>query len=205
MKGIREWLSQCPVVAILRGIEPEEAEAVGAALLDAGIAVIEVPLNSPRPFDSIARLAKLAGDRALVGAGTVLTVQAARESASAGARLVVAPNANALVVAEARRLRMMALPGFATPTEAFAMLDAGADALKLFPSEAFGPAVLRAMRAVLPEGTLVLPVGGVDAGNAAAWLAAGAAGLGVGSSLYKPGLSATQIGARARALVQAAK
>lgn len=205
MIALATRLAACPIVAILRGIEPREIEGIATELLEAGIQVIEVPLNSPQPFDSIATLARIAGERALIGAGTVLTPQAARDCASAGARMVVAPNSDVAVVTEAKRLGMLALPGFATPTEAFAMLASGADALKLFPSEAFGPAVLRALRAVLPSGVLVLPVGGVDAGNATAWLAAGAAGLGIGSSLYKPGLSAAEVRTRARAIVQAAR
>jgi 2-dehydro-3-deoxyphosphogalactonate aldolase len=195
------WLQRCPLIAILRGVRPEECEAIGAALETAGIAVIEVPLNSPRPMDSIARLARRFGDRLLIGAGTVMTPGQVRQIADAGGKLIVTPHAASEVVRAAKSLEMLACPGFFTPTEAFAMLADGADALKLFPSEAASPAVLRAMRAVLPAGTAVLPVGGIDAGNMPAWREAGAAGFGIGSSIYKPGDTPETVGEKAARLM----
>jgi 2-dehydro-3-deoxyphosphogalactonate aldolase len=196
-------LSACPLVAILRGVRPAEVEAVGDALIAAGLRVIEVPLNSPDPFDSIARLARRFGDRALVGAGTVMRPDQVDRLAEAGGRLLVTPHADPALVRAAKRHGMQAAPGFFTPAEAFALLDAGADALKLFPAEAASPAVLRALRAVLPPGTAVLPVGGMDAGSIPAWRAAGAAGFGIGSAIYKPGDDAAAVAAKAAALVQA--
>ncbi len=203
MKTLREWLAQCPLVAVLRGIRPDEAEAIGEVLVDAGFAIVEVPLNSPEPFDSIARLARCIGDRALVGAGTVLRAELVEWVGVAGGRLIVMPHADGAVVRAAKANGLIAVPGVATPTEAFAMLDAGADGLKLFPAEASTPAALKAMRAVLPPDTLVLPVGGIEAGNMAPWRAAGAAGFGVGSSLYRPGDPAAIVAAKAAALLTA--
>jgi len=197
------WLTRCPLVAILRGIQPHEAEPVAQALENQGIAIVEVPLNSPQPLDSIARLARAFSDRLLIGAGTVMTQAQVREIAAAGGRLIVTPHADAAVVRAAKDNGLLAVPGFFTPAEAFAMLAAGADGLKLFPAEGASPAMLRALRAVLPPGTAVLPVGGVDANNMAAWRAAGAAGFGVGSSVYKPGDSPDMVGAKAHALVAA--
>ena len=189
-------LRQLPLVAILRGITPAEALAVGQALVDAGWALIEVPLNSPQPFDSIAALAA-AFPQALVGAGTVLEVAQVRAVAAAGGRLIVSPNADPGVIAEAGRLGLVCLPGVATPTEAFAALAAGAQGLKLFPAELLTPAVLKALRAVLPAGTLMLPVGGITPDNMAAYRAAGAAGFGIGSALYQPGMAAADVAAQA--------
>lgn len=197
------WLTRCPLVAILRGIQPHEAEPVAQALENQGIAIVEVPLNSPQPLDSITRLARAFSDRLLIGAGTVMTQTQVREIAAAGGRLIVTPHADAAVVRAAKDNGLLAVPGFFTPAEAFAMLAAGADGLKLFPAEGASPAMLRALRAVLPPGTAVLPVGGVDANNMAGWRAAGAAGFGVGSSVYKPGDSPDMVGAKAHALVAA--
>jgi len=197
------WLARCPLVAILRGIRPEECEAIGGALADAGIAIIEVPLNSPEPLASIALLSRRFGDRLLIGAGTVLTGQQVAAIADVGARLLVTPHADPALVRAARTRCMFACPGFFTPAEAFALLAAGADALKLFPAEAASPAVLRALRAVLPPGTAVLPVGGIDATNIAAWRAAGAAGFGIGSAIYRPSDDATAVAEKARALIAA--
>jgi 2-dehydro-3-deoxyphosphogalactonate aldolase len=177
-----DWLRRCRLVAILRGVRPEEAEAIGAALEAAGILVIEVPLNSPQPMESIRRLAARFGGRLLIGAGTVMTPEQVGEIADAGGRLIVTPHAAVDVVRAAKARGMLACPGCFTPTEAFSVLAAGADAIKLFPAEAASPAVLRSMRAVLPAGTAVLPVGGIDAGNMKPWLEAGAAGFGIGSS-----------------------
>ena len=198
--SLAPWLDACPVVAILRGIRPEEAEAVGAALLAEGLNILEVPLNSPNPLESIRRLHAAFGDRALVGAGTVTTEDEIAAIARAGARLMVTPHCDPSLVLAARARGLIACPGFFTPGEAFALLAAGADALKLFPAEAASPAMLRALLAVLPKGTAVLPVGGVGAETIQAWKAAGAAGFGVGSSLYKPGDSAAAVGQKARAL-----
>lgn len=198
------WLTRCPLVAILRGVRPHEAVQVGEALLEAGFAIVEVPLNSPDPFTSIARLAAALGERALVGAGTVMTEDDVDRVVDAGGSLIVTPHAAAAVVRRARRHRVRAMPGFFTPSEAFAMLDAGADALKLFPAEAASPAVLKAIRAVLPGGTAVLPVGGIGPAAMRPWWAAGASGFGIGSALYTPGLDAAEVGRRARALVAAA-
>ncbi len=200
---LKEWLARCPLVAILRGLTPAEAVPVGQALVDAGIVVLEVPLNSPEPIESIRLLARHFGDRALVGAGTVMSTAQVSEIAAAGGRLIVTPHADPELVRFAKTRGLLAAPGCFTPTEAFALLAAGADALKLFPAEAASPAVLRALLAVLPKGTAVLPVGGMSAETIGPWRAAGAAGFGIGSSLYKPGDSATVVGARARALVDA--
>jgi len=198
MTTLAQRLARFPFVAILRGIKPDEAEAIGHVLVDEGFDILEVPLNSPQPLESIRRLAQLLGDRALVGAGTVLRPEDVADVAQAGGRLVVMPNAEREVVLEAKRLGLIAMPGVATPTEAFAMLRAGADALKLFPAEAASPAVLGAMRAVLPSGTLVLPVGGITTTNFSAWRSAGAAGFGIGSALYKAGMQPDEVRVRAR-------
>jgi len=196
-------LADCPLVAILRGIRPEEAEAVGEALVGAGLRIIEVPLNSPDPMESIARLQRRFGDAALIGAGTVRSAANVDAVAAAGGRLIVTPHADPAVVRAAKARGLLAVPGFFTPTEAFALLDAGADALKLFPAESGSPAVLRALLAVLPPGTMVLPVGGMEAGTLASWRAAGAAGFGIGSAIYKPGDDAAAVAAKAARLVAA--
>jgi 2-dehydro-3-deoxyphosphogalactonate aldolase len=200
---LSQFLTRSPLVAILRGVRPEEAEAIGAALERAGIVIVEVPLNSPQPLDSIARLARAYGDRLLIGAGTVMTPTQVGEIAAAGGRLIVTPHADPRITRAAKQLGLLAVPGFFTPAEAFAMLEAGADALKLFPAEAASPAVLRALRAVLPSGTMVLPVGGIDAGNIPAWRAAGAAGFGIGSAIYKPGDTPDIVATKARSLIAA--
>ncbi len=198
---VMEWLRQCPIVAILRGVRPDEVEAVGDALVGAGIRILEVPLNSPEPVESVRRLAARFGDRALVGGGTFRREAEVDAVARAGGRLLVTPHADPALVRAAKALGMVTMPGFLTPAEAFALLDAGADALKLFPAEAGGPAMLRALRAVLPAGTPLLPVGGVDAASLPAWRDAGAAGYGCGSSLYKPGNSPEAVGRKAAALL----
>jgi 2-dehydro-3-deoxyphosphogalactonate aldolase len=199
--GLSGWLARCKLVAILRGIRPEEAVAVASVLAVRGFAIVEVPLNSPDPLASIAALAGEFGDRMLIGAGTVMTEAQVAEVAAAGGKLIVTPHADAALVRAAKRLGLLAVPGFFTPAEAFGMLAAGADALKLFPAEGANPAMLRAMRAVLPAGTMVLPVGGIDATNMAAWRAAGAAGFGIGSAVYKPGDTPEIVSAKALALV----
>lgn len=197
-------MRELPLIAILRGLKPTEADAIGDVLVETGFRLIEVPLNSPQPFDSIARLRKRL-PQAVVGAGTVLTVAEARDVAKAAGELVVAPNFERDVVAETVRLGMASLPGIMTPTEAFAALAAGAHGLKLFPAELASPAVVKAMLAVLPKGTPMIPVGGIAADNLAGWHAAGAAGFGLGSSLYKPGDDAATVRAKAAKIVSAFK
>lgn len=198
-------LAAMPVAAILRGLSPDESVAVGEAIVAAGITILEVPLNSPDPLLSIRRMAEAFAGRALVGAGTVLTEAAVDQVRDAGGALIIAPNANVGVIRRTKALGMMSLPGILTPTEAFAALEAGADVLKLFPAEMAGPPVLRAMRAVLPAGTRVMIVGGVSPETIPPYLAAGAAGFGVGSDLYRPGRSAAEVGTRAHALVAAVR
>jgi len=195
----------CPLIAILRGVKPDEVEAIGEALVAAGFTILEVPMNSPDPLDSIARLARKLEGRAVVGAGTVLRVEDVEAVGAAGGTLIIAPNANLRVIAAAAERGYVALPGIATPTEAFAALDAGAAALKLFPAEAASPTVLNAMRAVLPKDTRVLPVGGIVPEGMAAWTQAGAAGFGLGSALYAPGMTAADVGARAAGFIAALK
>ena len=195
-------LHTLPLVAILRGITPDEAVPVGQALVDAGWSLIEVPLNSPRPLDSIRALVQ-AFPQALVGAGTVLRADQVRAVAATGAGLIVSPNPQLDVLAEGLRLGLVCLPGVATPTEAFAALAAGAHGLKLFPAEWLPPAGLKAMRAVLPTGTRLLPVGGITPDTMAAYRAAGAAGFGIGSALYKPGMSVAEVAVQARRFADA--
>ena len=197
------WMDELPLVAILRGLTPEDAASVGEALVDAGFRCLEVPLNSPRPLESISRMVEAVGDRAVVGAGTVLTVEATRAVAQAGGRLVISPGMDAAVIRETKALGLVSLPGVFTPTEAFQALAAGADGLKLFPAEIAGPAGLKALRAVLPAETRVLAVGGVSPETMGDWMQAGAAGFGIGGALYKPGDSAAIVGERARTFVEA--
>jgi len=200
---LRALFAACPLVAILRGVRPDEAEGIGEALIGAGLRVIEVPLNSPEPMRSIGMLARRFGAEALIGAGTVMSPAQVDEVAAAGGRLIVTPHADPEVVRAAKAAGMLAVPGFFTPAEAFRLLAAGADALKLFPAEAGSPAMLRALRAVMPTGTMLLPVGGVDAGNIPAWREAGAAGYGIGSAIYKPGDGPANVRAKAAALLGA--
>lgn len=197
------YLDEMPLIAILRGLRPEQAVEVGEALYEAGFRVIEVPLNSPEPFDSIARLVRHFGDRALVGAGTVLAAADCAALAATGARLAIAPNTDTEVIAAARAEGMMMIPGVATPSEAFAALKAGAGALKLFPADAVGIPGVKAWRAVLPPETRLIAVGGVDAGGMADWRAAGVMGFGIGSALFRPGMTTDDIRARATAFVAA--
>ena len=191
-----------PLVAILRGITPDRADSVGDALFSAGIRAIEVPLNSPRPFDSIARLRKLLGNACLIGAGTVLDSDDVGRVFDAGGRLVVSPNTDSQVIARSRALGMMPMPGFATATEAFVAIAAGAAQLKLFPAASYGPAHVSALRAVFPEHVRIYPVGGVTAEQFETWIRAGAAGFGLGSELFKPDYSIADITARARRAVE---
>jgi 2-dehydro-3-deoxyphosphogalactonate aldolase len=195
-------LHQLPLVAILRGLWPEEALAVGQALVSTGWALIEVPLNSPRPLDSIATLAA-AFPQALIGAGTVLTVQDVRNVHAAGGELIVSPNFNPAVVHEAVRLGLVCLPGVMTASEAFAALEAGASGLKIFPAEMITPAVLKALRAVLPSDTRLLPVGGITPDNMQLYFAAGADGFGIGSALYKPGTAPATVAENAMNFIAA--
>lgn len=191
--ALRPYLASLPLVAVLRGITPSEVDAIGAALVDNGFRILEVPLNSPDPFMGITRLARAFGERCLIGAGTVLRVPDVARVADAGGRLIVMPHGDTALVREAKRLRMVCLPGVATTTEAFAALDAGADGLKMFPAEQLSPAVLKAWRAVLPQETLVFPVGGIRPDTMAGYWAAGANGFGTGSNLYQPGATAATV------------
>jgi 2-dehydro-3-deoxyphosphogalactonate aldolase len=200
---LTRWLAQCPLIAILRGVKPDEVVAIGEALAGEGVAIVEVPLNSPQPIDSIGRLARAFGDRLLIGAGTVMTAAQVGEIAAAGGKLIVTPHADATIVREAKHHGLLAIPGCFTPTEAFVMLAAGAHALKLFPAEAASPAVLAALRAVLPPDTMLLPVGGIDVATLTGWREAGAAGFGIGSAIYRPGDSPGTVAAKARGLVSA--
>jgi len=195
----------CPLVAILRGLTPGEAPAIGDALVDAGFTLIEVPLNSPEPLKSIKILSERIGDRAMIGAGTVLEVQQVRDVHAAKGRFIVSPNVDKAVISQTRWLGMDSLPGFYTPTEAFTAIAAGATALKLFPADGAQPAMLKAQRAVLPRDMKVLVVGGINAGNMAQWHSVGADGFGLGSNLYKPGKKPDAVGADARALVNEAR
>jgi 2-dehydro-3-deoxyphosphogalactonate aldolase len=203
LERFRAQLEECPLVAILRGLTPDEAEPVGEALVEAGFRLIEVPLNSPQPLESIARLAARFGEVATVGAGTVTTVAQVAEVRGAGGVLVVSPHTDKRVIAAAAAEGMISLPGFLSPSEAFAALGAGAHALKLFPAEAASPAVLKAQRAVLPRDVPILPVGGVAHDSLAPWLAAGANGFGLGSALYRPGMTASEVSERAGKFVAA--
>ena len=192
-----------PLVAILRGIQPHEAIAIGAALVAAGVRLIEVPLNSPDPFASIAALQAEFGGTALIGAGTVLDLAAVEQLAATGARLMVTPNTNPAVIARGVELGLEPMPGFLTPTEAFAAITAGARRIKLFPATVQGPSYLKALREVLPKSCGVWAVGGIGTDNAAEWIAAGAEGVAAGGSIYKPGMTAAEVGERARELVVA--
>ncbi|WP_158753086.1 2-dehydro-3-deoxy-6-phosphogalactonate aldolase [Dyella sp. S184] len=200
---LSSWLNPLPLVAILRGICPDEAVAIGHVLANAGFRVLEVPLNSPQPMESIRRLSRSLGDNYLIGAGTVMTAAQVKDIATAGGRLIVMPHADTSVIRAAKEAGMVCVPGVATPTEAFAALAAGADGLKLFPADQLSPAALKAWRAVLPKELPVLPVGGITPDNMAAWLAAGAQGFGIGSALYAPGLDANEVASRAHAFAQA--
>jgi 2-dehydro-3-deoxyphosphogalactonate aldolase len=192
-----------PLVAILRGLEPERAAEVGEVLVESGFDIIEVPLNSPDPLTSIATLAKLLGDRALIGAGTVLTEAQVDALADIGAGLVVSPNCNPAVIRRTAARGMVSLPGVLTPTEMFAALEAGATGLKIFPAEMISPAIIKAVRAVLRPQVPVYAVGGINTANMGEYLAAGATGFGIGGSLFRPGKAIAEIATDARAMVEA--
>lgn len=193
---LARYLQTIPLVAILRGLTPAEALPVGQALVDTGWGLIEVPLNSPQPLDSIAAMASAFPD-ALIGAGTVLNISDVQNVHAAGGQLIVSPNFSPAVVREAVRLGLVCMPGVMTASEAFAALEAGASGLKIFPAEMITPAVLKALRAVLPPATVVLPVGGITLENMPTYIAAGANGFGIGSALYKPGMAAQQVSSNA--------
>ena len=202
---LHRYLDECPLVAIIRGVLPEEAEAIGEAIYEGGIRIIEVPMNSPEPLKSIELLATSFGEHALVGAGTVVDPVDVARVRDAGGRLIVAPNTDVGVISAAASADMVSNPGYFTPSEAFAALEAGATALKLFPAEGATPSVLKAQLAVLPKDVTVLIVGGIKPDNMRPWLDAGAKGFGLGSGLYKPGQSSGDTLERARAYVAGLK
>ena len=202
-QDFQRHFADCPLIAIIRGVKPDEAAAIGGALFEGGIRIIEVPLNSPEPLDSIARLAADLGDKVLVGAGTVLQAEQVDQVRDAGGRLIVSPNMNPTVIDRTVGLGLVSCPGVFTPTEAFTAIAAGAHALKFFPAEAGSPAVIKAQRTVLPRDVPILAVGGITPETIGAWLAAGADGAGVSSALYRPGQSAADTLERARAMASA--
>jgi 2-dehydro-3-deoxyphosphogalactonate aldolase len=194
-------LQRAPLVAILRGVVSDEVEAIGAVLIESGFEIIEVPLNSPRPFASIEKLARTLGDAALIGAGTVLRPEQVDSVFDAGGRLIVMPHTDGTVIRRTKERGLTCIPGFATPTEAFEAIFADADALKLFPAEGTSPSVLKALRAVLPHDMPIIPVGGIDQTRLESWLQAGAAGFGIGSALYRPGIRPAELHDRASNLM----
>lgn len=198
---LKTYLDECPLIAIIRGVRPEEAEAIGDAIYEGGIRIVEVPLNSPDPIRSIGLLAKRFGENMLVGAGTVLTVGDVQRVKDVGGRIIVSPDTNGDVISAAAGAGLVSSPGYFTPSEAFTALRAGAHALKLFPAEGASPAVLKAQLAVIPRGVPVIVVGGVAPDNMQPWIDVGAAGFGLGSGLYKPGQSAADTLEKARAYV----
>jgi 2-dehydro-3-deoxyphosphogalactonate aldolase len=197
------YFGQCPLIAIIRGVTPGEAVEIGHALFEGGIRIIEVPLNSPDPLASIRAIASSLGDRALVGAGTVLTPEDVHRVRDSGGRIVVSPNMNPAVIRATLKAGMVSSPGIFTPSEAFAALDAGAHTLKLFPAEAASPKVMKSMRAVLPKDVPFLVVGGVTPESVPGWMDAGADGFGLGGGLYKPGQSPQETLQKARSYVEA--
>jgi 2-dehydro-3-deoxyphosphogalactonate aldolase len=200
-KALQKYLAECPLIAIIRGVTPDDAVAVGESIYEGGIRIIEVPLNSPDPLKSIEKLARKLGEKALIGAGTVLTPAAVADVQKAGGRIIVSPNTNIEVIAATAQAGLVSMPGYFTPSDAFAAIEAGATALKLFPAECASPAVLRAHLAVLPQDVLIMVVGGVKPDNMRPWIEAGAAGFGLGSGLYRPGQTAGETLDRARCYV----
>ena len=208
MSAIEEYdshFAQCPLIAIIRGVTPDEAVDIGGALIEGGIRIIEVPLNSPEPLKSIERLASRFGEQVSVGAGTVLNPEQVQQVRDAGGRLIVSPNMSPAVIRATAEAGVVSCPGIFTPTEAFTALEAGAHTLKLFPAEAATPKVVKAIRAVLPRDVPLVVVGGVSPDSIAAWLEAGANGFGLGSGLYKPGQNAADTLTKARAYAAAIK
>jgi 2-dehydro-3-deoxyphosphogalactonate aldolase len=203
MNELPTRLRSLPLIAILRGLRPDEAIAIGEPLIAAGFLALEVPLNSPEPLASIERLARAFGERALIGAGTVLQPAAVAEVAAAGGSLIVMPHGDPAIIRAAKAAGLLCVPGVTTPTEAFTALAAGADALKLFPAEALPPKVVKAWRAVLPKDVWLLPVGGITPDAMTTYRAAGANGFGLGSALYRTGMSAAEVAGTARAFVDA--
>ena len=200
---LETYFKKLPLVAILRGITPDEAVPVGSALAEAGFAIIEIPMNSPEPLVSIGRMSAALGRDYLIGAGTVTMPGWVSQIAAAGGRIIVMPHADVAVIKAAKATGLACVPGITTPTEGFAALQAGADALKLFPAEALGAKTLSALRSVFPQETKFLPVGGITPENLASYVAAGAAGFGLGSALYRPGMSPGEVRANADAFVAA--
>jgi 2-dehydro-3-deoxyphosphogalactonate aldolase len=203
MMDLSEAMAELPLVAILRGVRPEEVGDVGAVLVGAGFRLIEVPLNSPEPLRSIETLADRFGGEALIGGGTVVTPKEARSVNAAGGRLIVMPHADPEIIGTAKASGSWCLPGVATPDEAFAALRAGANGLKLFPAEVLPPVFVKALRAVMPADVALIPVGGISPESMSDYVAAGATGFGIGSALYRPGCTADEIGSRARSFVEA--
>lgn len=202
---LKQALAANGLIAILRGLRPDEAQAIGQVLYAEGFRIIEVPLNSPSPYDSIRILRDSLPADCLIGAGTVLTAEQVQQVKAAGGQLIVMPHCDAKVLRAAKAAGLYLSPGVVTPTEAFAALEEGADALKLFPAEALNPGVVKALLAVLPKGTALIPVGGISPDNMAPFVEAGVQGFGLGSGLFKPGMSAADVGARAKAYVAAWK
>ena len=202
---LENWLARIPVVAIIRGVKPDEAAEIGAAIHEAGVGVIEVPLNSPDPFTSIANLAEALGDQCVIGCGTLVNLDDVSRVADAGGRIAVTPNTNPEIIAKCLELGLEPMPGWATPSEAFAAYQAGARYLKLFPAGTYGAGHVKAVRAVLPVDAKILAVGGVGANNAAEWLDAGINGFGIGSEIYQAGRSATEVYQRTAEIVDTIK
>lgn len=203
MTVFSDAVARCPLIAILRGVRPDEVVAIGHVLADAGFSMIEVPMNSPEPVKSISLLQEALGEQVLVGAGTVTSVEMVSDVARAGGRLIVMPHADTTVISRAVQEGMICTPGVCTPTEGFAALKAGATALKMFPAEQLGPKVLSAWKSVFPKGTPFIPVGGITPDTMGDYLAAGAAGFGLGSALYKAGRTAEEVAVAARAFMRA--
>lgn len=203
MDKLDQALHAGPVIAILRGLLPEDALAIGQALVQAGIRIIEVPLNSPEPFESVRRLAQWASEDLIIGVGTVLTVPQVNQAREAGAQIVLSPNADHAVIRQTKQLSMISIAGVATPTEGFAALQAGADGLKLFPAETIGPSGVKAWRSVFEASIRLIPVGAVSALNAREYLNAGASGLGAGSSIFAPGDTPDMVFDKAQRVISA--
>ena len=205
MAPLHSYLSQSPLIAILRGVRPDEVVAIGQALYDEGLRCIEVPLNSPEPLKSIEKLVQSLPKDCLIGAGTVMKPELVKSVQSVGGQLIVMPHSDAKVIVAAKEAGLICAPGVATPTEAFAALDHGADALKLFPAEQLDPAILKAWRAVVPKDVICIPVGGISPERMAVYWKAGASGFGLGSAIYKPGQTAAETTEKARAFMVAVK